>query len=600
MRKSLFLLLSLMIIASLALSACSPKATEAPVVDEMVVVEEPAEEPVEEPVVEEPVEEPAEAATPDLDSAFGSVLSNMTAYNTVKADALLSEMAEDTPPFLLDVRTTGEVEENGHIEGAINIPLNEVGQNLDLLPSFDTSVVVYCGSGWRATIAMTALNSLGWKDVSALKVTFADWKEAGNPVVEGPALEAMALKAASPDPALSEVVDSVLSTYGVQPFGGISADDLILALVENPDLQVIDVRTVAEVEDKGNIDAPNLTFVPLEEFVTKKDMWPSTDSSIVVYCGSGHRSTMAMTILWDYGFTDVSSLKGGYGGWAGAGYPVVGGTAMDSMAAPAFEANFANMLATMESYNTVKADGLMTELIEDVPPFLLDVRTTAELEENGYIEGAAHIPLGELAQNINLLPDFNTPIVTYCGSGWRATIAMTTLYGLGWTDVRALKTPFTDWVDAGNPVVGGLPEPMVLDVASVDEGLLGAANDALTIYGNPPYSGISTDDLTLALVDVPELTVLDVRRGEELTDNGVIDVGEVQFGHLPLESFLDDIAMWPEDPDSQITVFCGSGHRSTMAATILGFYGYSNVTSLKGGFGGWVVAEYPIAEYVSQ
>jgi rhodanese-related sulfurtransferase len=36
-----------------------------------------------------------------------------------------------------------------------------------------------------------------------------------------------------------------------------------------------------------------------------------------------------------------------------------------------------------------------------------------------------------------------------------------------------------------------------------------------------------------------------------------------------------------------------------MAATIMGFYGYTNVTSLKDGFGGWVTAEYPIMEYAT-
>ena len=34
------------------------------------------------------------------------------------------------------------------------------------------------------------------------------------------------------------------------------------------------------------------------------------------------RSTMAMTMLWSYGYNDVRSLKGGFGGWAEAGYPV--------------------------------------------------------------------------------------------------------------------------------------------------------------------------------------------------------------------------------------------------------------------------------------
>ncbi len=70
-------------------------------------------------------------------------------------------LAEDPPPFLLDVREIAEVEEKGHIEGAVVIPLRELAQNLDLLPSFDTPIITYCGSGWRATMAMAALANLG-------------------------------------------------------------------------------------------------------------------------------------------------------------------------------------------------------------------------------------------------------------------------------------------------------------------------------------------------------------------------------------------------------------------------------------------------------
>ena len=54
-----------------------------------------------------------------------------------------------------------------------------------------------------------------------------------------------------------------------------------------------------------------------------KDQWPADlDAPIVIYCGSGHRSTLAMAILWSYGYTNVHSLKGGFGGWVEAGYPV--------------------------------------------------------------------------------------------------------------------------------------------------------------------------------------------------------------------------------------------------------------------------------------
>jgi rhodanese-related sulfurtransferase len=32
---------------------------------------------------------------------------------------------------------------------------------------------------------------------------------------------------------------------------------------------------------------------------------------------------MAAAMMWTYGYTDVTSLSGGFGGWAEAGYPVV-------------------------------------------------------------------------------------------------------------------------------------------------------------------------------------------------------------------------------------------------------------------------------------
>jgi len=105
-------------------------------------------------------------------------------------------------------------------------------------------------------------------------------------------------------------------------FGAISADDFNLALLENPELNVIDNRRLEELEENGVIEAENWTHIPIESFIEMKAEWPADmDAPIVVYCGSGHRSTISMAILWSYGYTDVSSLRGGFGGWTDAGYP---------------------------------------------------------------------------------------------------------------------------------------------------------------------------------------------------------------------------------------------------------------------------------------
>ena len=56
--------------------------------------------------------------------------------------------AIDSGIYLIDVREPGEYAE-GHIPGAVNIPLRTVAQSLDMIPS-DQPVLVYCASGLRA------------------------------------------------------------------------------------------------------------------------------------------------------------------------------------------------------------------------------------------------------------------------------------------------------------------------------------------------------------------------------------------------------------------------------------------------------------------
>ena len=108
------------------------------------------------------------AVPENLDAAFNSFLDSMVDYNALNPAELKEMLTDEPPPFLLDVRSINEVEEYGYIEGATVIPLLELGKNLDLLPSFDTTLVAYCGSGWRCTIAMTALGSLGWNSTYVL------------------------------------------------------------------------------------------------------------------------------------------------------------------------------------------------------------------------------------------------------------------------------------------------------------------------------------------------------------------------------------------------------------------------------------------------
>jgi len=257
-----------------------------------------------------------------LDAAYADFLASMEGYNTISLDAL-NEQLIDNPPFLLDVRNTDETEAAGYIPGSVTIPLRELGDNLAYLPSFDTPIVSYCGSGWRCTIALTGLGALGW-DVKGLKgSSYGGWVDGGYETVAGLPPDAEMLNAAEPDANLAATIGDMFANVP-DGYGVITADNFNTALLEDPDLVVIDVRRSDEVAANGVIEAANYTNIPLEDFIANKALWPADkDATIVVYCGSGHRSTIAMTILWSYGYTNVSSLKDGFGGWVEAGYPVV-------------------------------------------------------------------------------------------------------------------------------------------------------------------------------------------------------------------------------------------------------------------------------------
>ncbi len=83
---------------------------------------------------------------------------------------------------IVDVRSPGEWEK-GHIPGATHIFLPEMAKRFKEL---DRSVpaAVYCGSGYRASIAASILKKQGF-DVSNVPGSWHAWKAAGYPVAKG-------------------------------------------------------------------------------------------------------------------------------------------------------------------------------------------------------------------------------------------------------------------------------------------------------------------------------------------------------------------------------------------------------------------------------
>ena len=74
--------------------------------------------------------------------------------------------------FLLDVREEYEYQE-GHVKGAVNLPLREILSQKDSLPK-DKDIYVYCRSGHRCADAVNFLKSLGFEKVHNIEGGFID------------------------------------------------------------------------------------------------------------------------------------------------------------------------------------------------------------------------------------------------------------------------------------------------------------------------------------------------------------------------------------------------------------------------------------------
>ena len=82
---------------------------------------------------------------------------------------------------------------------------------------------------------------------------------------------------------------------------------------------------------------------------------------------------------------------------------------------------------------------------------LVDVREESEFAA-GHLPGAVHIGKGVIERDIEArVPDPATPLVLYCGGGFRSALAAETLQRMGYTNVLSMDGGWSGWVKAGLP-----------------------------------------------------------------------------------------------------------------------------------------------------
>jgi len=82
---------------------------------------------------------------------------------------------------------------------------------------------------------------------------------------------------------------------------------------------------------------------------------------------------------------------------------------------------------------------------------LIDVREESEYAA-GHAVGAIHISKGVIERDIEkLVPDPATPIVLYCGGGFRSALAADAIQRMGYSNVISMDGGWTAWKGKGYP-----------------------------------------------------------------------------------------------------------------------------------------------------
>ena len=83
---------------------------------------------------------------------------------------------------------------------------------------------------------------------------------------------------------------------------------------------------------------------------------------------------------------------------------------------------------------------------------LVDVREESEFAKD-HLPGAIHLGKGIIERDIEeRVPDLNTPLVLYCGGGFRSALAADNLQKMGYSNVLSMDGGIRVWREKGFPL----------------------------------------------------------------------------------------------------------------------------------------------------
>lgn len=320
---------------------------------------------------------PLGTANDALNMAAFVAENRLSGYSPSLSPEEIDGWVREHAPLVVDLRDTFAFEK-GHVDGAVNIPLELLAEQVSDLPR-DRAILLMDGTGKKGHQALRSLvshHTAPLVNVSGGFTTLLRHARAVGFTSLGLSLPEVAAKTNATKESRSQ--ETPAAPAAVKTAGPL----------------VVDMRSPGEFATGAYPGAVN---IPLDTLPSRLGELGGKAREIIVYCASGARSGYAERLLSQEGFSNVRNGGG--------------------------------LAQMMRSAPTSKPSQPVAQ-----GPLVVDVRSPGEFATGAY-PGAVNIPVDQLPQRLGELGSKDREIVLYCASGARSGYAAGILQQSGFSNI---------------------------------------------------------------------------------------------------------------------------------------------------------------------
>lgn len=373
-------------------------------------------------------------------------------FHTVYLQDLDQSLRDHPDALLLDVRSSGEFCDTsqfptlniGHLDGAKNIPVQDLGKRLSEISAYKNQpVYVYCSHSQRSRRASKMLADSGFTNVINVNGGLSQYRRS-SAETNFSALDARV---------------KTNSTYTI------IAPQALCERMDRKDVIWLDVRPDSSYNHKtssaltnayGRI--PNAQHIAPEKLEKQAARLPK-DKTILLIDDYGRGESAAAAVLAKQGFTKIELVFNGFDGL------MTYGTTHCPCLYTFWQSSGAGKLINAEAVDSSMLDHYFTRIVDVRTKEEYDNKSSDRWKNTGRIKKAINIPAAEIEKRAaEISYDKNSPVLLYGFSGddepfaaakkltalgfTNVTVLTDGIFGVRWTAANIKgKTYLRDWVE---------------------------------------------------------------------------------------------------------------------------------------------------------